>query len=610
MSNIEEILERLPNAPGVYLMKDAEGEVIYVGKAKNLRSRVRSYFRKSQDTRMFLQLLVSRIADIEFVVTENETEALILENNFIKQFQPRYNIRLRDEKTYISLKINLNDPFPRIQFPNKAITRAEAERRKSEPGVMYFGPYASGKAAHETVRFINSIFPIRKCKATERRSGTRPCIYSQIGLCMGPCSGKVDEAEYRAMIDDVILLLQGKNDELLNILRDKMKQAADDRDYEQAALIRDQIRAIEQTVAKQKITADKNVDRDVFGFYREGEKIFFQAMFVRQGRLEDVASYEFDALEKSDEDLLAEFLERFYGQLRFVPPEVLVPVTPPDSDTLEHWLSEQRQGRVDISVPQRGVRRELVEMAGRNARSAFEARHTTHQRAQAMLESLQKSLELSRVPQRIECFDISNFGGKVAVGALVAFHDAAPDKSHYRHYKIKTVEGQDDFAMLREMLSRRYREKEDLPDLILVDGGAGQVSAVMDVLRELGLASLDLVGIAKAHTRLEIERFHKSGRPEPIILPRDSGELLLLERVRDEAHRFAITFHRKLRARKFIHSPLEGIPGLGEKRADALRSHFGTYKAIMDATAEQLAEVRGIAPRLAKTIYDHFHAEL
>ena len=610
MSNIEETLTHLPNAPGVYLMKDAQGEVIYVGKANNLRSRVRSYFRKSQDTRMFFQLLVSKIADIDFIVTASETEALILENNFIKQFQPRYNIRLRDEKTYISLKINLNDPFPRIQFPNKAITRAEAERRKSEPGVIYFGPYASGRAAHETVRFINSIFPIRKCNVTERRPGTRPCIYAQIGLCMGPCSGEVDEAEYRAMINEVILLLQGKNDELLNTLHEKMKEAAAARDYEQAATIRDRIHAIKQTVAKQKITADKDVDRDVFGFYREGEKIFFQAMFVRQGRLEDVASYEFDAHDLPDEDLLAEFLERFYGQLRYIPSEVLVPVAPPDSDTLMHWLTEQRQGRVELSVPQRGVRRQLVEMAGRNARSAFEARHTTRQRAQAMIESLQKSLELSRVPQSIECFDISNFGGKFAVGALVAFHEAAPDKSRYRHYKIKTVEGQDDFAMLREVLSRRYRDKEDLPDLILVDGGAGQVSAVMDVLREIGLENIDLVGIAKAHTRMGIERFYKPGRPEPILLPRDSGELLLLERVRDEAHRFAITFHRKLRARKFIHSPLEGIPGLGEKRADALRNHFGTYKAIMDATPEQLAEVRGISPRLARIIYNHFHSEL
>jgi len=607
MKDLEEKLTRLPAAPGVYIFKDARHEVIYVGKAKSLRPRVRSYFRQSGDTRIFYECLVSRIADFDFVVTGSEKEALILENNLIKQFQPRYNIRLRDEKTYISLKIDLNAPFPRIQFPKKAGSRAEVEQRKRERGVLYFGPYSSAKSARETVRFVNSVFPIRKCSDTVFGKRARPCLHAQMGNCMGPCSGEVDEGAYREMLHDAILFLQGKNDEALRALRAKMKAAADAREYELAATLRDRVGAIERTIEKQRITSDRAVDRDVFGMFREGGRVAFQAMFVRHGRLEDVAVHEFDAHGLPDAELLAEFLGRFYGQMRFTPPEVLVPVEPTGRETLQEWLNELRGRRVAISVPRRGSRRELIGMANRNARSSFEARHTSRKRAKLLLGSVRKMLELRNVPVRIECFDISNLRGKTAVGSLVGFTDAAPDKARYRRFRIKTVAGQDDFAMLREVLRRRYRGKEDLPDLILVDGGAGQVSAVLDVLREFGIEEADLVGIAKAHRKGEIERFFKPGRREPIVLPSDSGELLLLERVRDEAHRFAITYHKKLRERGFLHSPLEDIPGLGPKRIAALRKHFGSLKAIESAMPEQLAEVENISARLAKIVYNHLH---
>jgi len=607
MSDLESKLSRLPDAPGVYLFKDARQAVIYVGKAKSLRSRVRSYFRRSGDTRSFYQLLLAHIADVDFVVTESEKEALILENNLIKQFRPRYNIRLRDEKTYISLKIDLSEPYPRIQFPKSAASRAEVEARKRESQVLYFGPYASSKAARETVRFVNQVFPIRKCSNTVFGSRTRPCLNAQMGRCMGPCSGEVDEAAYRAMLHDAILFLQGRNDEVLEALRAKMQAAAAARDYEQAAKLRDRIAAVESTVEKQKISADRNVDRDVFGLYREGGRIAFQAMFVRRGRLEDVATHEFDAHDLGDAELLAEFLRRFYGQMRFTPPEILVPVEPEGCETLNEWLGEVRGAKVEVVVPQRGARRELVAMACRNARSSFEARHTSRKRAGALIESLRQMLALRRPPHRIECFDISNLHGRHAVGSLAAFTDAAPDKARYRRFKIKTVEGSDDFGMLREVLARRYRDREDLPDLVLVDGGAGQVSSAREVLHDLGLDDLDLVGIAKPKGRQPTDRFFKPGQAEPVTLPRDSGELLLLERIRDEAHRFAITYHQKLRARRFLESPLDAIPGLGPKRLAALKQHFGTLQAIEAATPDQLAEAEGISPRLAKIVYNHLH---
>ena len=608
MTDLEEKLGKLPASPGVYLFKNERHEVIYVGKAKSLRSRVRSYFRGGSDKRAFYQLLVSQVADFDFVVTSSEKEALILENNLIKQFQPRYNIRLRDEKTYISLKIDLNQPFPRIQFPKKAGSRAEVERRRKERGVLHFGPFASAKSARETVRFVNSIFPIRKCSDTVFAKRARPCLNAQMGNCMGPCSGGVDEAAYRDMLDDAILFLQGKNEEALEALRAKMRAAATGRDYEQAAVVRDRIAAIERTLEKQTITGDADVDRDVFGLFREGGRVAFQAMFVRGGRLEDVSTHEFDAHDLPDDELLAQFIQRFYGQMRFTPKEILVPIEPAGRGTLAEWLAELRGAKVEIAVPQRGSRRELVDMARRNARSSFEARHTSRKRAKQLIESLQQLLDLRRPPGRIECFDISNIGGRHAVGSLVAFTDAAADKARYRRFRIKTVEGSDDFAMLREVLGRRYRDKEDLPDLILVDGGAGQVGAALDVLRELGIENdVDLAGIAKARKRAEHERFFKPGRRDPITLPGDSGELLLLERIRDEAHRFAITYHKKLRERKFLQSPLDDIPGLGPKRIAALKKHFGGLKAIEEASAEQLAEADGISPSLARIIYNHLH---
>jgi len=609
MRGIEEKLAKLPASPGVYLFKDKRHEVIYVGKAKSLRPRVRSYFRGGSDKRVFYEFLVARIADFDFVVTASEKEALILENNLIKQFQPRYNIRLRDEKTYISLKIDLNQPFPRIQFPKKASSRAEVERRKKERGVLYFGPYSSAKSARETVRFVNSIFPIRKCSDTVFTKRARPCLNAQMGNCLGPCSGEVDEAVYGEMLNDAILFLQGKNEEALDALRSKMRAAAERRDYEAAAVIRDRVAAIERTLEKQKITSERDIDRDVFGMFREGGRIAFQAMFVRSGRLENVDTHEFDAHGLPDDELLAQFIERFYGQMRFTPKEILVPVEPAGCDTLTEWLSELRGSKVEVAVPQRGARRELAEMARRNARSSFEARHTSRKRAKQLAESLRQMLELRRPPERIECFDISNIGGRAAAGSLAAFTGAAPDKARYRRFKIRTVEGSDDFAMMREVLGRRYRAREDLPDLIMVDGGAGQVSAALAALRELGLEGVDLVGIAKGKRRRGIERFFKPGRRAPIVLPGDSGELLLLERIRDEAHRFAVTYHRKLRERKFLHSPLEDIPGLGPKRIAALKKQFGGLKAIEDATAGELAEAGGISPKLAKIIYNHLHVD-
>ena len=609
---VEQKLAMLPDAPGVYLMKDRRQKVIYVGKAVNLRSRVRSYFQPgSSDERVFVEHMLPKVADLDWVTVANEKEALILENNLIKQFKPRFNINLKDDKTFLSIRLDRRSPFPRL----------ETVRRYSEDGALYFGPYSSAASVRETLRIVHAAFPIRKCADTVFRMRTRPCLYYQIGRCLGPCCGLVDAAAYGELLDEVELFLRGRNEELAERLRAKMAAASERREYELAGKCRDQLRAVQRTMEKQAITTSQAVDRDVFGYYKEGDAMHVQALLVRRGRLEDVPGYSFGTKGLSAAGAFAAFLRQFYGRTRFIPAEVVVPVEPPDAAALVEWLRERRGRKVELVRPQRGDKARLVRMAMENAESGFRAAHATARDRAGVLEGLRAALRLDRVPSRIECYDISNIQGRDPVGSQVAFEGGVPNKARYRRYKIKSVEGSDDFAMLREVLTRRLRrgvEEQDLPDLLIVDGGKGQLSAVQGVMEALAVGDVALGARAMARVeparrgpdaprRQADERVFVPGAAEPVVLPRDSAELYLLQRIRDEAHRFAVEYHRRLRRRKYVHTTLDSIPGIGPARKKALIAHFGGVRAIREASAGELEQVAGISAKQAASIHEFFH---
>jgi len=604
---LEDKLREIPQACGVYLFKDRRQKVIYVGKAVNLRSRVRSYFQATGDQRPLVEHLRPRIADLDWVVVANEKEALILENNLIKQFKPRFNINLKDDKTFLSIRLDRRKPFPRL----------ELVRRYKEDGARYFGPYSSAASVRETLRLVNTVFPIRKCPDAVFRNRTRPCLYHEIGRCLAPCVGLCDEATYRELLDEVELFLRGRNQELAERLRARMAEAAARREYELAARFRDQLAAVEKTIERQVVASGQKAERDVFGFHKEGDRMVVQALLVRKGKLEDVPTYTFETKGLDAEAAFGEFLKQFYGRNRFIPKEVLVPVELADAAPLAEWLSERRGNKVAIVVPKRGDKARLVEMAMRNAQSSFRAAHASERDRRRVLEGLQAALGLKNLPVAMECFDISNIAGREAVAAMVRFENGVPRKSRYRRYKIKTVEGSDDYAMMREVLSRRLRrglDEGDLPNLIVVDGGKGQLAVACQVAAELGVEGVDLAALAKGRSRRKTtapdatpEQVFVPGRSEPIVLGADSAELHLLDRLRDEAHRFAITYHRKLRRQPYRGSVLDRVPGVGPARKKALIAHFGSVRAIRSASVEELAQVPGISRKQAQAIHAYFH---
>ncbi|HUS57069.1 MAG TPA: excinuclease ABC subunit UvrC [Planctomycetota bacterium] len=626
-ARLQQKLDSLPPSPGVYIMKDADGHIIYVGKAVNLRNRVRSYFTAGDDGRLLYPSLVERIRDLDYVVTNTEKEALILENNFIKQFKPKYNLRLTDDKSYILLAINMTEPYPRVQLPSGK-QRAEMSKVQKEGvkknGMIYFGPYTSSRAARETIRLLNRVFPLRKCKDIEIRRGRRPCLHHQMGKMCGYCSG-MDEASYRKMLDQVIMVLNGKYGEVLETLTEQMAQEAKEQRFERAAQVRDRIRAIQRTFEKQVITSVSSPDRDIFGHFVAPGVIEIVAMFVRDGKLGDLATFNFELQQFSPEEVFASFLKQFYSQQRFIPKEVLIPVETEDADPLAAYLSDLKGEKVEVLTPRRGEKTDLVELARRNAENSFRARVSAKESDVRLLELLQQKLELRSLPERIECFDISNIQGRLAVGAMVTFDRAMPNKNRYRRYKIRTVTQSDDFAMMREVLLRhlsKAKEETQLPSLIMVDGGKGQLSQATAVMEQLRITSVDVIGIAKtrlkprpglgpwlgATEKIKVgERIFVPGRLEPIVLPESSPELHLLQRVRDEAHRFAIRYHRELRKKKLIVDPLAGIPGVGPAKRKALLDHFGDVGKIRDASIDHLCKVKGISENLARAIRDHLH---
>jgi excinuclease ABC subunit C len=608
---LEVDLKKFPAAPGVYLMKGAQGEVLYVGKAKQLRNRLRGYFSAAGDGRAHIRFLMNRVTGIETIVTDTEKEALILENTLIKKHRPRYNINLRDDKTYVSLRIDLREEFPAFQVV----------RRVKKDGARYFGPFSSSSAVRETLKLIYRIFPLRHHPLETCRRRSRPCLYYQIGQCSGPCHGLIGAADYRRLVDGAMALLAGREKEIVESLRRRMVHAAEVLDFEGAARLRDQIRAIEETVERQKVVAAGGGDQDVIGLHREGGEVEVAMLFVREGKVIGRRSYNLE-WRLAEEELLSSFLQEYYGRDVFIPERLLLPLAVDDADILAEWLSERKGRKVRIDVPERGTGRQLVDLARRNARESFRERGSRREARRGVLEDIVSRLHLRRIPQRIECFDVSNVQGRFSVASMAVLTDGEPDKAAYRHFRIRTVGGADDFASLYEVLKRRLKrglEEDLLPDFILIDGGKGQLSVLTAVLEELGLSGrIDAAGIAKSRVRANVrgkaverseERFFLPGRKNPVVLTQGSPALFMLERLRDEAHRFAITHHRKLRSRSTLRSVLEEIPGVGEQRRKALLRHFGSLKKIREASLEDLEAMPGLPKPLARRIHETFQGE-
>ena len=613
MSEVRDKLEILPTEPGVYLFKDKAGEVVYVGKALNLRNRVRSYFAKGGDTRFFVRLLDELLADIETIVTRNEKEALILENNLIKQHKPRFNVMLRDDKEYLALRIDPTHAFPRLT-PVRA-------RHIAKDGARYYGPYHSATAIRETLRVINKHFQLRTCSDFVLEHRNRVCIQYQIRRCPGPCVHDVDRAEYQGHVRSVGLFLEGRTQELVRELEARMKGAAGALEFEKAAMYRDQLNAVQRSLEKQHVVSATLLDQDVFGFYREGDGVEVQVLCVREGRLSDGRSFSFKKMEFPDAEILSSFLGLYYDRDGDFPREVLLPWPIEDGGALAEWLGEKAARKVEVVVPQRGDRVRLVELANKNAENAFAQKRRHAESVEESMARLQKRLRLRRLPERIECFDMAHLQGGAAVGSMVALAGGLPDKARYRHFRIKSAATNDDFAMMREVLSRRYRralEDGDLPDLIVIDGGKGQLGVAELVLAELGIEDVDLISLAKSKpipggdpdARIETtpERIFLPGVKNAIVLRQNSPELFMLTRLRDEAHRFANVLHDKLRRRRSLRSALEDVPGVGDKRHRALLKHFGSLRRLKEASVDELAAVAGIGPAAALSIHGALHA--
>ena len=613
---LSEILERMPPDPGVYLMKDKKGKIIYVGKAASLKARVRQYFHPAgSDTRAFVSLLGRLLGDIETIVTNNEKEALLLENNLIKQHQPRFNVKLVDDKNYLVLRLD-----PKARYP-----RLEVTRRIKKDGAQYFGPYHSASSCRATLAVVNRHFKLRTCTDHVLNSRRRPCLQYQIKRCDAPCVYPIPEEEYGKQVQDVALFLEGKDQELLRRLTTRMKEAASSTEYEIAGAVRDQIRALEKTLEEQRVVSADLRDQDVFGLYREGEAVEIVVLHVRNGKLLGRRNFSFRGQEFPTPELLSDFVSLYYDDLgAYIPDEVLLPLDIDDSAVKAEVLTERRERKVELVFPQRGPRHKLIELADKNAASSFVTRRDKTRDSEEALAKLQNRLNLKKPPHRIECFDISHIQGTATVGSMVVFLDGEPAKGEYRTFKVKTATN-DDFASMYEVLSRRFRRSKTaepnaeqkgwvVPDLLVIDGGKGQLSTALAALKDAqidtGMNGIDVVGLAKEREdesgEKQPDRVFLARAKDPIKLRPNSAELFMLSRIRDEAHRFAVTFHKKLRRRRTLRSALEDVPGVGAKRKKMLLATLGSLKNVRGASVEELARVPGMTLGAAEAVISYF----
>ena len=597
--SIKNALAVLPDKPGVYLMHDAEGKVIYVGKAVVLKNRVRSYFRNLASHTPKVKAMVAKIAEIETIVTSSEVEALILECNLIKKYRPRYNISLKDDKTYPYLKVTLQEDFPRLYMT----------RRLLRDGSKYYGPYADAGAMHATVKLLRSMFPLRTCR---KMNPDRPCLNYHIKRCLAPCAGYVSKEEYGQMIKSVCMVLDGRTTELERDLKQRMQAAAEDYAFEEAARLRDQLQAVERLNESQKAVTNNGGDMDIIGFAQDMTGNCLQIFFVRKGKLIGRDNFFLQDGGEAQQEVLTAFIKQYYNDATFIPREIVLPQLPEaeEQQLIEAWLCGKAERKVELFVPQRGVKRELLQLANDNALKLLSERlrkgSLSLKNDEQAAEELQQALGLEHSLERMDCFDISHTQGSETVASMVVFRKGSISKKDYRKYKIVSAEGKpDDFKSMQEVVYRRYKDYEDLPNLVVIDGGKGQLSSALEVIRGLGLADLPVVGLAKREEEIFIP--HQS---TSILLDRDSAALHLIQRIRDEAHRFAITFHRKLRGKRNLVSVLDHVEGIGPKRRQALWKAIKTLEAMKAASVEELAAVEGMNTAVAQTLYDFFRLDL
>jgi excinuclease ABC subunit C len=599
---IETRLERLPHKPGVYIMRDAARNIIYVGKAKDLYNRVSSYFRTPMERHTpKTQLLVEAINDFDFYVATNEQEALIMELNFIKQYRPRFNIMLMDDKTFPYLKVNTKEPWPRVY----------STRRYENDGARYFGPFSSASSVKQTLRIIKRIFPLRICtKELKSDKPQRPCLEYHLGHCLGPCTGQVSEEEYHQVIKEVILFLEGKRDSIIKQLQERMNKASDAMNFESAAKLRDQIQAMNDVIEMEKSASVIRGEEDVIAYVQDGDKAYIQVLFIRANKLTGRESFIMKGTkEEEPRQIMANFIEQYYSSCPQIPPLLLLQYPVDDQETIKEWLKGKREGAVKIEVPRRGLKKDLIDIAAENASQGFDQLKikelATAKSLDTALTQIQEELRLPGLPKRMEAYDISNIQGTSAVGSMVVFENGQPNRNHYRRFKIKTVEGANDYAMMQEVLLRRFKRaaKRDeetetdswqiKPDLVLIDGGKGQLNAALEVFKG-SAEEIPFIGLAK-----ENEEIFLPHRKDPVVLDKSSPGLQMLQRLRDEAHRFALSYHTNVRTRKAFKSALDNVPGIGPKRKSALLRRFGTVQGIREASTEEIVAATGMTEEQA-----------
>ena len=603
-NNLKEKMTSAPRSPGVYIMRDEQKKIIYVGKANDLKSRIGSYF-TGKDTRPMAPFLMSRVKDIDFITTATEKEALILENNLIKQHRPRYNVILRDDKTYYHLTLDPSEKYPRLQLIRKRLNNA----------ALYFGPYPSGLAAKETLRFVQQVFPLRSCRNRDFKLRGRPCLEHQIGRCLAPCRGLIDEVSYRKLVENAVSFLQGRRRSLITEIKAQMDDAAQNLNYEEAALLRDRIGALEHVLEKQNVDWAGHQNQDVLGVYVHEDVHQICILFVRAGKLLGSKSFVPVKIKMELTEIISSCLKQYYDGGAQIPNEIIIPCPLPDETVIAEWLTDKKEKKVVLTIPARGTKNALLDMAVANARNLWESGQKKEEQKTAAMKILQEKLSLAKLPRRIECYDISNISGKHAVGSMIVFQDGEPDKSGYRRFRIKAVSEADDYAMLYEVLSRRFAHSENLPDLVVVDGGKGQLNVALSVLKDLRI-KLDVIGLAKEERtiisssgiiqkkdRKSEDRVYLPRRKDAIYLSAWPQALRMLQQARDEAHRFALSYHHRLKQNDDLRSILDDIPDIGKSRKKLLLKSFGSVQQVKNASVEELQKVTGIGKEIAEKIY-------